>query len=146
MSEQTIHIKSPISRDELDLLITGLEAACGGNRIIVSESYDLVVSDDRQSAALSALFSSRQSDKSHIKRGPNKPKPKTEYIPIIRKPISAWQVLDILGRITENITIDEKNRRLAHGLFSPDTILHHPKAGRQRVTGPQGQPQGLEPS
>ena len=112
MSEQTIHIKSPIFRDELDLLITGLEAACGGNRIIVSESYDLVVSDDRQSAALSALFSSRQSDKSHIKRGPYKPKPKTEYIPIIRKPISAWQV----KRIGVTLVVGFKSRVKAHGL------------------------------
>jgi len=56
MSNQTIHIKSSINRDDLDAVITGLEVACGGIRIQVEEAFDLVVTDKRQAAALEILF------------------------------------------------------------------------------------------
>jgi hypothetical protein len=145
--EQTIHIKTPISRDALDSVIVGLEAACGGNQIVVTEAYDLIVNDQRQIAALKALFASVPAERFIRTRGPNKSKPALTVQPaIVRNPIRAWCVLDILGQVVEHISIEEKNRRLAAGEFEPNTILHHPKAGRQRVTGAKGQPQGLEPS
>jgi hypothetical protein len=56
--EQIIHIQnSQISRNDLDVVIVGLEVACGGNRIVITESFDLVVTDERQATALKALFS-----------------------------------------------------------------------------------------
>lgn len=56
MTEQTIHITTPISRNDLEMVIAGLEAACPGNRIHILESFDLVVSNPRQAVALKALF------------------------------------------------------------------------------------------
>ena len=56
MTEQTIYIKTPVNKDDLETLITGLEAACGGNRIEIKETFDLIVTDERQAAALKALF------------------------------------------------------------------------------------------
>jgi len=159
LSEQIIHVKTPITREDLASLVFGLEAACGGNRIEVTEVFDLVVKDDRQANALRALFGPNGKDNfiPILKRKPRFPSsvpvvhkkenvlyPKS--IEIIRAHFRAWRVLNILGQVVEQITIEEKNRRLAAGEFEPDTILHHPKAGRQRVTGAKGQPQGLEPS
>lgn len=73
-----------------------------------------------------------------------------EYKPVKLAPaplreIKAWHVI-IDNRETEIITISEKNRRLAAGEFEAGTILRHPKAGNQCVTGPKGQPQGMEPA
>lgn len=147
MNEQTIHIKSPISIDDLETMVSGLEIACGGNRIVVSPAFDLIVNDHRQVAALNALFGSNGNVEGVIVKHKTIKQSKTpNAYPALRAEMRAWQVLDILGMVTEQITISEKNRRLAAGEFAPDTILHHPKAGRQRVTGPQGLPQGLEPS
>lgn len=58
--------------------------------------------------------------------------------------IRSWHVL-LGGTEVEVITISEKNRRLAAGEFDTDTILQHPKAGKQRITGEKGSPQGMEP-
>jgi hypothetical protein len=153
MLEQTIHIKTPISKDDLETLISGLEAACGGNRIVVSEEFDLVVSNQRQALALKALFGKViQTDKNiPVKYRPkkvrdlNKKKVSDPY-PGLRNEMKTWRVLDKLGMVAEQITIEEKNHRLAAGEFETDTILHHPRAGRQRVTGEKGHPQVLEPS
>ena len=60
-----------------------------------------------------------------------------------RKPMRAWRILDGTGACVEQITIDEKNRRLATGEFEPGTILHHPRAGRFLVTG-RGPGQGMQ--
>jgi hypothetical protein len=55
--ERIIQIKhDQITRDELDEVIVGLEVACGGNKIEVTESFELIVKDDRQVVALKALF------------------------------------------------------------------------------------------
>jgi hypothetical protein len=63
MTEQTIYIKTPINKDDLETLIAGLEAACGGNRIEIKETFDLIVTDERQAAALKALFSANGQEK-----------------------------------------------------------------------------------
>jgi hypothetical protein len=63
MTEQTIYIKTPVNKDDLEALITGLEAACGGNRIEIKETFDLIVTDQRQAAALKALFSEERHEK-----------------------------------------------------------------------------------
>jgi len=144
LSDQIIHVKSPISREDLEAVITGLEVACGGIRIEVSEAFELVVKDERQAKALRALFVSNGKKKfiPTVHKKENILQPKS----IIRTHCKAWRVLNVIGQVVEQITIEEKNRRLAAGEFEPDTILHHPRAGRQRVTGAKGQPQGLEPS
>jgi len=56
MIEQTIHIKAPISRGDMESVIEGLEMACPGSRIEITETFDLIVIDERQAAALEALF------------------------------------------------------------------------------------------
>ena len=59
MTEQTIHIKTPISRGDMESVIEGLEMACPGSRIEITETFDLIVIDERQAAALKALFSGK---------------------------------------------------------------------------------------
>jgi hypothetical protein len=67
------------------------------------------------------------------------------------KQIRTWEVHipGVTGKTTDNalpekITIDEKNHRLNAGLFTPGTLLRHPKAGFSRVTGTMGAGQGME--
>jgi hypothetical protein len=151
MNEQKIHITAPISRDDLETVIAGLEAACGQNHIEFVESFDLLVKDERQAAALMALFSGND------KREKTIPKRKPKMITAMSersighrsnfgKLIKAWRVfLPGSDVISERITIEEKNLRLSKGVFEPGTILHHPLAGRQRVTGAKGSAQGMEP-
>jgi hypothetical protein len=63
-----------------------------------------------------------------------------------QNPLKSWQVfLPNSNEVSEQITIEEKNHRLLKGEFEPGTILHHPKAGRQLVTGPKGNGQGMKP-
>lgn len=59
--------------------------------------------------------------------------------------LKSWRVLDADGNMVEQLSIEEKNLRLASGAFVEGTILHHPKAGKQRVLGAQGSGQGLMP-
>jgi len=176
MNEQKIHITAPISRDDLNAVIAGLEAACGGNRIEIAETFDLIVNDERQAAALEALFGGNEKRK-YVPRNGGKLQGRATQIRPARRwksarqssdqsavictaptrppnlqrkkygPIKAWRVFlpSSDGYVSEQITIEEKNLRLARGEFEPGTILHHPKAGRQRVTGAKGSRQGMEP-
>jgi hypothetical protein len=57
--------------------------------------------------------------------------------------IKAWRLMDG-DTVVETLTIEEKNKRLAEGGFAEGAILHHPKAGKQRVIG-AGPGQGMEP-
>lgn len=58
--------------------------------------------------------------------------------------IKAWLVTPPwAGSKTEQITADEKNRRLAQGQFDPGTILYHGRAGRLLVIGQRGSEQRL---
>jgi hypothetical protein len=57
--------------------------------------------------------------------------------------IKAWRLMD--GEtVIETLTVEERNKRLADGDFAEGAILHHPKAGKQRVIG-AGPGQGMEP-
>lgn len=58
--------------------------------------------------------------------------------------IKAWRLLDGNGAVVETLTIEERNKRLAEGGFAEGAILHHPKAGQQRVIG-SGPGQGMQP-
>lgn len=58
--------------------------------------------------------------------------------------IRSWHVI-VGDQEIDVIAISEKNRRLNAGEFETGTILSHPRAGRNRVTGEKGQPQGMEP-
>ena len=145
MPEQTIHVVTPISREDLEIVISGLEVACGNSAIVITESWDLVVKDPRQADALNILFSTKENQiKNKIKeiKLKNQSPPKLK----IRHVMRAWRILNNLGQVVEQISIEGKNRRLAAGEFDPDTILHHPISGRQRVTGPKGSSQSLVPS
>ncbi len=159
MTEQTIHISTPISRDDLEMVIAGLEAACPGNRIHILESFDLLVSNPHQAAALKALFGENGNKREKMiaktatmpKRsvGKSRSRAPIEYpriLPTARRPIKAWRVFlpDSAGVVSEQITIEEKTTRLVRGEFEPGTILHHPRTGRQRVIGSKGYSQGLE--
>lgn len=48
--------------------------------------------------------------------------------------------------VSEWITVTEKDRRLQAGEFPAGTVIHHPKSGRQLVTGALGEPQRLVPA
>lgn len=61
------------------------------------------------------------------------------------KEIKAWRVLDADGQVLEQLTITERNFKLAKGEFADGTILHHPRAGKHKVTG-AGPGQGMEPA
>ena len=73
MPVQTIRVQG-ISREDLDAVIAGLEVACGGNRIEVSEGFDVLVKAERQAIALEALFSGEvkreKARTNHIKANP----------------------------------------------------------------------------
>ncbi len=158
MTEQMIHITAPIDRDDLEALIAGLQAACGGNHIVVTECFDLVVKDERQAAALKALFGENGDKREKMiaktaampKRSVGKSRSRALIEPrtpaTARRPMRAWRVFlpDSAGIVSEQITIEEKALRLAKGEFEPGTILHHPRTGRQRVIGSKGYSQGLE--
>ena len=139
MPDQIIHVIAPISREELEIVVSGLEVACGGSSIKITESWELIVKDPRQVQAIRSLFDTRVIDSYQVKDTGPKVK-KAKHI------MRAWRILNNLGQVVEQISIEEKNRRLSAGEFDPDTILHHPKAGRQRVTGSKGSPQGMVPS
>lgn len=53
-------IKNPIDQDALELLVAGLEAACGGNKIRLEEQFELRMVDERQYNALRALFGKKR--------------------------------------------------------------------------------------
>jgi hypothetical protein len=77
--EQIIHLLGySINMEEVDTLVAGLEAACGGNRIQVLRSFDLVVNDDRQAAALKALFSGDSHAQDQLSREIYLPKSKVK--------------------------------------------------------------------
>jgi len=82
MTEQTIHIKTPVNKDDLETLIAGLEAVCGGNRIEIKETFDLIVTDERQAAALKALFFERGQGENILK---NKAQKKARSAPSDQK-------------------------------------------------------------
>jgi hypothetical protein len=65
--------------------------------------------------------------------------------PAGRRPCRAWRILSIEGEVVEQITIDEKNRRLAAGEFETGTMLHHPRAGTLIVAGEKGSVQEALP-
>ncbi|PKN92981.1 MAG: hypothetical protein CVU44_11155 [Chloroflexi bacterium HGW-Chloroflexi-6] len=60
------------------------------------------------------------------------------------KEIKAWRVLDADENVVEQLTITERNAKMARGEFAEGTILHHPRAGKQRITR-SGPGQGMEP-
>jgi hypothetical protein len=64
--------------------------------------------------------------------------------------VKSWEIHipGVTGKTTdlpERITISEKNARLCSGSFVEGTLLRHPKAGWQRITGKHGVGQGMEP-
>lgn len=123
MSEQTIHIKTPISRDDLDAVIIGLELACGGARIEINEAFDLVVKDERQVAALKALFGSNGSKPEDVT--PRRKKNKN----IRNKPGTPGPHSYVIEASGEVISSQALNGRLAEHSIEVGTRLKHPKKG-----------------
>lgn len=126
MSKQTIHIKSPISRDDLDAVIIGLEIACGGIRIEVSEAFDLFVTDKRQAAALKALFGGNgQTPVEEVqKRKETKIQPGTHG----SRKDSYYTFLT--GELeNQQTTGGALHLKLKAGKLDPGTCLSHPKYG-----------------
>jgi hypothetical protein len=119
MNGTTISIKTPISRDDLDMVISGLEAACPNARIEVTECFDLVVQDERQADALKALFSQCRRPKSvGIK-------PKKAQSKIVAGPHS--YIIETSGEV---ISTRALNIRLAEHDIAPTTRLTHSTKGR----------------
>lgn len=116
MSEQTIHITAPLSREDLDALVAGLEAACGGNHIVVTEVFDLIVEDKRQVAALEALFG--EIDKYEDVRR----KAKVKKAPSPASPTAGARSYIIEGT-GEVISFQALNKRMGAGEIEVGTIL-----------------------
>lgn len=126
MTEQTIYIKTPISRDDLDAVITGLEVACGGIRIQVSEGFDLVVTNERQAAALKILFGS--DDKFPVEGIKETKKPKIP--PESRASRKVIYYTFLTGeRVFQQITGGALGNMLKAGKLEPGTRLSHPTKG-----------------
>ncbi|MGA2504227.1 MAG: hypothetical protein ABSG01_09075 [Anaerolineales bacterium] len=108
MDEQVIHIKTPISREDLDCVVAGLEAACGGKRIMVTDTFELTVEDERQAVALKALFNPNGNiENTSIKHAGGRPK-----------------------KVSKEIAPEKKHRKQI--LY---TILDGPETGR-KIRGP----------
>jgi len=55
-----------------------------------------------------------------------------------------WEVLDSSGEVSERLSIEEKNLRLAAGKFEQGARLRYQRTGKLvTVTGKPGRPQGL---
>ena len=76
------------------------------------------------------------------KRG-RRPKSEAAQTPLPQR-VKSWRV-EVPGQEIELISGQEKNRRLDAGLFEPDVILHHPKAGAYRVHGERYHQQFVKP-
>ena len=132
MSKQTIHIKSPINRDDLDAVITGLEVACGGIRIQVEDAFDLVVTDERQAAALEALFSGNDLTSEKVQEVK---KPKIHQ----QRYLFRSQRKDLLyefltgERVNQQTTGGALYVMLKSGKLVPGTYLSHPTKGKLLV-------------
>jgi hypothetical protein len=133
MNEQTIYIKTPISRDDLETVIAGLETACGGIRIEIAESFDLVVEDERQAAALKALFGADGSqpicnDQKEKKSG----KPRLKFNKVLRpykKREESYYIFLNSERVNQKITGGALGRMLQTGKLEVGTRLSHPTKG-----------------
>jgi hypothetical protein len=138
MNKKTIHIKSPISRDDLDAVITGLEVACGGIRIEISEAFDLVVTNERQAAALEALFGGNESSLveegqkvKKIKQIQRKYPTEKKELKIERKCI--YYTFLTGERENQQITGGALGGMLKAGKIEPGTRLSHPINGEYIV-------------
>ena len=139
MSEQIIHIKVPISRADLDCVVSGLETACGGIRIMVTETFDLIIKDKRQAAALKALFSSNgQTEGMAItpKRGKYKKASKAVEPDTVKRRglepghlLASWEGVGIV----EKMTTQAVQKGLAKHSFRQGQKLHHSKQGYKVV-------------
>ena len=138
---ETILIESTIGRDDLDELIAGLEAACGGNRIVVNDAYKLEVNDTRQVAALRALFPADGSGGAPAKRG----RKNREALTIARanKPKIGAHSYQIEGT-DEIISAQALNKRLTNNDMARGTILIGKKGRFIVAPNPAGGPFVLE--
>jgi hypothetical protein len=130
MSEQIVHIKVPISRDDLDTVVAGMEAACGGDHILVTETFELVVQDKRQAAALEALFPS----KGTIEEATIKPrKGKQEKIPAEKPKRKSPKYIPYTflsgPRINDTISGGALGEILKAGNLAAGVRLSHPVRG-----------------
>jgi hypothetical protein len=145
MNEQVIHIKTPISREDLDAVVTGMEVACGGIRIEVTEVFDLVVEDERQAVALKALFGSNgKTEKVAIKPRGTRQK-KTQAADKPEKQVEKKTRTDVLYEILNGPKAGEKYRgpsialMMKAGNLAAGTALSHPIRGKLIVvTNGQG--------
>jgi hypothetical protein len=126
--------------------ITGVE-------ITVTPQWVVACADPTVATALYMLFGPQPvAEVKLTPRGRAKlkaPKAELELKQAEPKEIRIWEVHvpGISGKtleLPEKLTITERNLRLAEGKFAPGTLLRHPKAGWQKVTG-VGPGQGLNP-
>jgi len=151
MSSTPIVIPStPIDEDDLQQWVADTEKLTG-SRITVDRQWLVHSENESVNQALAALFGNPTTEQAARKprkaraEKPEKPKIKLNTAP--PGELRAWRVLGEDGEPVESLSLAERNHRLSGGAFAEGTILHHPKAGKHRVTGAPGvgQGQGMEP-
>lgn len=138
MIEQAIHITTPISRDDLDAVITGLEIACGGIRIVITEAFDLIVKDERQASALTALFSSNGKGQEAIVRPTKKKQENASKEPAKAIGMRSYR----FGATGEFISGQAINKRLMGHAIPEGTIFKNAKGERFSIMSNIKNPDG----
>lgn len=150
MSKPVIVSGEMVGEDNLRQFLAGTEKMLGA-KITVVPQWQVSCDDAAVMLALEALFGKLgqpADDQAASVRLTRKGKARVQRLEPVEadgRQIRSWRVLDRLGNVSEYLTIDEKNRKLAAGEFEEGAILHHPKAGKQLVIGAKGGGQGLKP-
>jgi hypothetical protein len=138
--------------DELESLADVLKSFTG-ERVEVTEYFEIHTASKRAAGALEALFEQQaigqglRFEASEPEAAITTPKKAGKVRGNWKPPARERRIWDVIvndDRI-EQITVSEKDRRLAAGLYEPGTVLHHPKVGYLRVIGDKGGAQWTAP-
>lgn len=154
MSDPVIISGEVVGEDTLRQWLADTERLTGA-KITITPQWLVHSENDAVNLALAALFGGvTASDGIRLKakkvkakakgETPAPVKPAFKLNPAPPREVKAWRVLDADGKPVEWISLEERNRRLARGDFAEGTVLHHPKAGKHKITK-SGPGQGMEP-
>jgi hypothetical protein len=161
MASQPVIISSQVVNEaDLRKLLDDTSKVTGA-KITVIPQWVVTSDSPAVECALAALFGIPPEGKEIVsvkltKRGRKAAKPVQVVSAQVEPPafqiheVRSWEVHvpGVSGKapeLPEKITITEKNVRLSKGMFETGTLLRHPSAGWQKVTGEKGTGQGMEP-
>ena len=126
-------VPKAFSTKTLNVFLVQLQGATGAE--IGRETRVVLTSDDPQIVHMLSLLFGRQPPASAP----------VEMAPCCDLPASkTWEILDSSGEVSERLSIEEKNLRLAAGKFEQGARLRYQRTGKLvTVTGKPGRPQGL---